>query len=141
MRRGKVRVMVAELRDLFFQSGLTPKEIHRAHGPDERTIKDLLKGNRPVRISSVAQFVRTLGETNIYRYVVPEDLFALEAVPGHVPVLVQPIEIVREARDRNGFAHVGWCIAAIRVDTSAVGILPVPHRQHRIRQLDCQPYP
>ena len=82
-----------------------------------------------------------IGQREGYMARQSEDLFALEAVPGHVPVLVQPIEIVREARDRNGFAHVGWCIAAIRVDTSAVGILPVPHRQHRIRQLDCQPYP
>ena len=85
MRRGKVRVIPEELGDLVFRSGLTLEEIHSNCSVDVRTIKDMLAGTRPVRMSSVAAFVRALGQKDIYRFVVPEDRPAADYMPRSEP--------------------------------------------------------
>ena len=83
MKKGKVRVLHQDLQDLLFRSGLTLQEVKEPC--DDRTKEAMLKGAKPVKISSVATFVRALGEDDFYKYIVPEDRPGAEGNPKVEP--------------------------------------------------------
>jgi serine/threonine protein kinase len=119
-----VRVMAAELRDLLLTSGLTLEEIRQAGGPDVRISEDMLGGIRPVRMSTVAAFVRALGKKNFYQYVVPEDRPAAD----HMPMPEPPQSTLREIHE--------WVESATLTDwrTTSNGmqyqIVQMKHKDH-----------
>jgi serine/threonine protein kinase len=117
-------VVAGALRDLFFKAGLTREEISAAHGISERTIDIMLGGVRAVRMSSLATFVRALGDTNIYKYVVPEDRPGADYTPMPEP----PESTLREIHE--------WVESATLTDwrTTSNGmqyqIVQMEHKDH-----------
>ena len=124
MKKGKVRVLHQELQDLLFRSGLTLQEIRETTNLDVRTMEEMLTGDKSFRISSVVAFVRALGETNFYKYIVPEDRPGAEGNPKAEPPPTSWREIhewVEE--DTMG----GWRSTSNRLQYQ---ILKMRHRDH-----------